>query len=70
MLDKVKTYKIVRIFLEKDNEVVETGLTLAEAQAWCRDLETSSGTATGEEAKAITAKYGPWFDGYEVERNG
>jgi len=52
----MKTYKIIRFY--KDNshpdhhEIIETGLTLKEAQEHCRDHETS------------TDEY---FDGYEEE---
>ena len=57
--------KIVRNFLgDKKSQVIKRGLTLKEAQEHCRNPETSSRTCTTEEAKAITEKYGPWFDGY------
>lgn len=63
------TYKIRRFFADLDvpNVTVETGLTLAEAQAHCQNPETSSSTATSAEAIERTAKYGDWFDGYDVE---
>lgn len=54
------TYRIVRFFRdpEKINRVMKRGLTLAEAQAHCRDPKTSS-------------REGDWrtwfFDGYEEE---
>lgn len=62
------TYRIVRFF-EGDHprEVVTTGLTLEQAQAHCKDPETSSRTAEGEHAVARTKQYGAWFDGYEEE---
>jgi hypothetical protein len=59
------TYKIIR-FYQKDpdrNRVIRTGLTLEEAQAHCRDPETSSITCTRPENFA----YGRWFDGYTEE---
>lgn len=58
------TYKIVRKFFDsnKDDEVIETGLTLEQAQEHCDDPETSSKTATTRRMKNITDKYGPWFD--------
>ncbi len=48
-------YKIVRIFYEidKDNEIIKTGLTLKEARKHCRNPNTS--------------KKFKWFDGYEKE---
>lgn len=62
------TYKIVRKFRnDHEEEVIETGLTLKQAQTHCRNKETSSSTATSESAKAITAQMGPWFDCYEKE---
>jgi hypothetical protein len=62
------TYRIVRGFRDREARVViKTGLALAEAQAWCRDPETSSSTARSNEATRRTAMYGPWFDGYEAE---
>lgn len=57
-LDDGKTYRILRIYapsLERDSEVVDTGLTLAEAQAHCND------TSTREDGK--------WFDAYEREES-
>lgn len=51
-----KTYSIIRFYRDWDDprnrEVIETGLTLEEAQAHCKDPSTS----TNE-----------WFDGYEEE---
>lgn len=63
------TYAISRRFARDDvaPETVATGLTLEEAQAHCRDPETSSSTATSASAQAITEKLGPWFDSYEEE---
>jgi hypothetical protein len=61
-------YQIRRYFSDDyESEVIETGLTLAEAQAHCQDLETSSRTATSDAAVRLTAERGPWFDGYEEE---
>lgn len=48
------TYNIVRIYypgLNRETEVVRTGLTLEEAQAHCR--------------REDTREEGVWFDGYE-----
>ena len=54
------TYKIIRNYQDtrKASEVIETGLTLEEAQARCRRPDTKGG-----HAETGTA----WFDGYEVE---
>lgn len=47
------TYKIIRFFKDnRDSEIVDTGLTLEEAQAHCR-----LGTTHGDD----------WFEGYEKE---
>lgn len=62
------TYKIVRKFFNgQDDEVIETGLTLRQAQAHCSDPETSSKTAKRASSVAITSKMGPWFDAYYEE---
>jgi hypothetical protein len=63
------TYKIVRGYFNdtEARETIKTGLSLEEAQAHCQDPETSSRTATGKAARALTEKHGPWFDGYEEE---
>lgn len=50
------TYKIIRHFhpsLDRAKRVVKRGLTLEEAQAWCRD--------------PTTRKEGEYFDGYDKE---
>ena len=64
------TYRIVRFYKDAGRahpRTITRGLTLEEARAHCSDPETSSSTATTPEAKARTAKLGPWFDGYESE---
>ena len=61
------TYKIIRGYFRGGSEFIEGGLTLKEAQAHCKDPETSSRTATSQEAQEQTATLGPWFDGYEEE---
>ena len=64
----MSTYRIVR--LHKDNRnrpCLRQGLTLEEAQALCRDPETSSSTCEEEEAKEYTERHGAWFDAYEEE---
>jgi len=62
-------YNIVR-FYKDDNlqqEVIESGLTLEEAQDHCNDPETSSRTAQCPEATERTQQCGDWFDGYRKE---
>lgn len=65
-------YKIVRHFFNGGSQgsgsytrTIKTGLTLEEAQAHCKDPETSSRTATKSKARQRTRQRGPWFDGYE-----
>ena len=48
------TYNIIRFYhpnLSKPNRVIQRGVTLEQAQAWCRSPETR--------------KDGEWFDGYD-----
>ena len=47
------TYKIMRFHFKGENELIRTGLSLAEAQAHCND--------------PTTREEGVWFDGYEAE---
>ena len=61
------TYKIVRMYFDGDNRVIDTGLTLEQAQAHCRDPETSSRNCKEPANVAHTEEHGPWFDGYEEE---
>jgi len=63
-------YKIVRMFFNSDkfpSKAIHHGLTLEEAQAHCKDPETSSKTCTKSAGKRRTRVCGPWFDGYERE---
>lgn len=51
-----KTYKIIRYYapgIDEPNKVIETGLTLEEAQKHCQD--------------PTTREEGVYFDGYDVE---
>lgn len=61
------SYKIVRMYFRdtRKNRTIKTGLTLEQAQAHCRDPETSSSTCTLPKNVARTKNMGPWFDGYE-----
>ena len=62
-------YRIVRNYRNfGTRRLIRRGLTLAEAQAHCRDPETSSSTAKGKVARARTRRVGDWFDGYEEAR--
>jgi hypothetical protein len=63
-------YSIIRNYFNKPDggRVILRGLTLEEAQAHCRDPETSSSTATSAKANAITRRVGPWFDSYTEAR--
>jgi len=58
-------YKIVRHYFKGGKRTIKTGLTLEEAQAHCRDPQTSSRTCTTSAGRARTARYGAWFDGYD-----
>ncbi len=60
-------YKIVRGYFKGGRRTIATNLTLDEAQAHCRDPETSSSTCTKSAGKARTRRMGPWFDGYEKD---
>jgi len=64
------SYKIVRMFRDyhQPSQVIKRRLTLEQAQAHCRDPETSSSTCTSAEGKLLAKMKGPWFDGYEEER--
>lgn len=67
MIDR---YKIVRMYRDDQfkNRTIARGLTLEQAQAHCRDPETSSRTATSAAARRRTRERGPWFDGYERDK--
>ena len=64
------TYKVIRMYFRdtRKNRTIARGLTLAEAQAHCRDPESSSRTCEKSENVRRTRSCGPWFDGYEKER--
>lgn len=63
------TYRIIRMYQNPSmsSECIDTGLTLEEAQAHCKDPETSSKTATDSRLVTLTHLFGDWFDGYEEE---
>lgn len=58
------TYKIVRHYARDGKRVVKRGLTLEQAQAHCRNPETSSRTCTLARNVRRTRTRGPWFDGW------
>jgi hypothetical protein len=59
-------YNIVRHYADprKSKRVIARGVTLAEAQAHCKDPESASKSCTLASRKAITRRNGEWFDGY------
>lgn len=65
--DQVR-YRIVRMYFNDRRErTIKRGLTLEEAQAHCKDPETSSSTCKKSANVRRTNQYGPWFDGYKVD---
>ena len=63
-------YRIVRMYARGDQtrRIIDRGLTIGEARAHCRNPETNSKTATGATARALTARRGAWFDGFEIDK--
>lgn len=63
-------YVIKRNYFERPgyHRTIERGLFLEEAQAHCRDPETSSRTATSKAARRRTREIGEWFDSFTAER--
>lgn len=61
------SYKIVRMYFKGGRRTIATGITLEQAQAHCRDPETSSSTCKKSHNVRRTRVMGPWFDGYEEE---
>jgi hypothetical protein len=61
-------YRIVRKHFDNSDDVLlETGLTLKQAQKHCSDLDTSSRTCNSRSALLYTQEHGPWFDCYYAE---
>ena len=61
-------YRIIRRFYSgrpPQRRGLPSGLTLAQAQAHCSDINTSSLSCWTTSALARTKRYGAWFDGYE-----
>lgn len=64
----METYRIERLYQKSDRrDTVRCHLTLEEAQAHCRDPETSSSTCTDDEGAERTRAHGAWFDSYTEE---
>ena len=63
------TYKIVRNYFNRPGtgRTIKRNLTLAEAQAHCKDPETSSRTANSPAGRFRTRTAGLWFDSYTAE---
>lgn len=59
------TYRIVRFYRDRENEVLQTGVTLEAAKAHCNNTESSSKTAHDPDLSK-----GPWFDGFQNEATG
>ncbi len=59
-------YTVKRFYNLRSPITIKTGLTLEQAQAHCRDPETSSQTATNHHAVKRTREMGSWFDGYDL----
>lgn len=58
-------YRIVRHFQRSGRKVtIARHLAIEQAQAHCRDPQTSSSTCTDAAARRRTRQHGPWFDGY------
>ena len=58
-------WKVVRHFQRSGRKLtIRRFALLADAQAHCRNPETSSTTATSAAARKRTRRSGPWFDGY------
>lgn len=65
----MKTYKIIRLYYDAypSHRIIDRGLTLEEAQAHCKDPETSSSTCKKPHNVRRTKRLGRWFDCYELE---
>tara|TARA_R100000963_G_C4546128_1_gene41073 strand:- start:39 stop:248 length:210 start_codon:yes stop_codon:yes gene_type:complete len=62
-------YQIVRFYQPADwrgfirQRVIDSGLTLEQAQAHCQNAETSSSTCSAKKRNSVRHN-GAWFDGY------
>jgi hypothetical protein len=66
-VDRTK-YRIVRMYFKGGKRIIESNLTLDQAQAHCQNPETSSRTCTSSAGRARTRRLGPWFDSYTEDR--
>lgn len=58
-------WKVVRHFLRSGRKVtIRRFALLSDAQAHCKNPETSSSTCTSAAGRKRTRRSGPWFDGY------
>lgn len=67
-MNEGRHYNIVRFYKDHPTlrrRIIQQRVTLEEAQAHCKDPETSSSTAKGSWARRRTRLFGEWFDGYE-----
>jgi hypothetical protein len=64
----VKTYKIVRHYVNRSRRTIKRGVSLKEALRHCNDSQTSSTTCTNAVGRRRTKLLGPWFDAYTEER--
>lgn len=67
MDEEEKTYEIVRFYFKGSPEVLQTGVTLEEAQEHCNGPEASWQTAKSADAIKRTETHGMWFEGYREE---
>jgi len=62
------TYRVIRFSMNHSARTLKRGLTLEQAQAICKDHNSSSTTCTSKTAKARSARLGcPWFIGYDKD---
>lgn len=60
-------YRIIRYYSTRGKRVINSGLTLEQAQAHCSDPETSSRTCRKATNRQRTHRVGAWFDTYAQE---
>lgn len=61
-------FKVIRYYERSGKKkTIKRGLSEEEAQAHCRDSESSSRTCKFVAGERRTARLGPWIDRYEVD---